>query len=1185
MGILVKSVSAQESGLPLTRYFSANQYAAHNQNWAVAQDSSGVMFFGNTSGILRYDGSEWHMYPTPKGGIVRSLAVGTSRRMYAGAYAEFGYLMSDERGVLRWTSLSDSLPEPLRDFADVWKIHITPRGVFFTSQQNIFLFGYDDRFIAAWRPVHRFRFSYWVRDRLIVQDEQTGLQEFLGDSLKLVPGSEALAATRIYAMLPYGDNAILIQTRSDGTWIWENDAFKKISWEAGAYLEEQQVYNGILTAWGQYLFATLRNGVVRTAQDGRILQIYNKTSGLPDNTVYDVFADRTQGIWLAMNRGIVRSDIFAPFTLWNETMGLDGAVFAVARNASTLYVGTSNGVFFLEKNDLIKPWVLKKLSEPQGQCWSLLSHDGHLLCALSSGLFELSGGTVRRISDAYAFTLTPSIFDSSVVYAGLSNGLARLRRTSNGYVFEKVERAVRAETRYIVEEKDRSIWIAGGFDGFQRILPDGTVRDYHPNSQSRSRRNRVFSTKQGNVFVSDRGLMRFNTALDIFENDTLLSPLLPHNGRFVLRMVEDSSRHLWISLSGEINNDVAGKIQYTPGTGYSHYFPLRRISQFGDISTIWTEGRHIWFGGYDGLLQYRSSFAIIGDSLRANSYPPIILTVRSKKDSLLYTGQGTLEDVMPVNYSLNEMTFIFADPGNLSLAVHEFRFRLKGFDADWIRSEEFKKTYNFLPEGTYEFEVTSTEPHYDGHVTTFSFEILPPWYRTWWAYTLYILLGLTTGVSVFRIRNVYVESERRRLSILIEQQTTDLRIANAELQSSQARLERTIDIVEAINSELDLDNLLNSIFDIVQPLLNMKSGSVLLRDPTTGHFKFHAAFGVSLNELKHIELTEDEAVIRYEHGSEAVSDDMYFIRGLIARKGTEKFSNLGPIDSLFVIRLMEHQRLAGYLFFDDVREVTARNLLLLTGLKEHIRIALTKARLLSELKLLNEKKNEYLGIVAHDLRNPLSTIVGYTDLLIEDFRKGKINSNSAIDDLSKVAGVSRHMNRFITELLDISSIESGKVRMELKSSDLKLIVGECENLHRRASQNKNIELSVDYDTPLPNISVDTSKISSVIDNLLSNAIKYSYPGGKVKVHFENKNNEIITHVQDSGQGLSEDDLKKVFTSFKRLSSKPTGGEPSTGLGLAIVKKIVELHKGRVWVESTLGKGSTFSFSLPVGSSG
>ena len=1179
---LANVLSAQESGLPLSRHFTADQYEAHNQNWAISQDSSGVMFFGNNNGILRFDGSEWQIFPTPKGGIIRSLSQGYTRKMYAGAYAEFGYLTGDEFGRLRWISLSDSLPKPLGEFSDVWKIHVTPRGIFFTSPQYIFLFSHDDRFIASWKPAQRFRFSYWLRDRFIVQDEQSGLREVIGDSLVFIDGSFPLADTRIYAVLPHGDSAILIQTRSSGTWLWKKDQFKKIAWEAGRYLEEQQVYGGIITSWGQYIFTTLRNGLVLTGQDGRIIQIYNKQSGLPDNLVYDVFTDRTEGIWIAMNRGIMRADLFAPFTYWNESMGLEGALFSVARHASKLYAGTSGGVFFLEKNNLEKPWVFKKLDEPQGQCWSLMVHDGNLLAAMSTGIYEISGARVHRLSDAYGFVLSPSILDPAMIHVGLSSGLGRLRRTPDGYTFDRIDQAIREEIRYIAEDKDGSLWMAGGFDGFQRLLSDGSVREYHPNSQARARRNRLFATTQGVLFVTDRGLMRYRPVADIFEKDTLVAPQLSENGKFILRLSEDSTGHLWIVQTGATSTNNVGKIHYKRNVGYTRYLPLRRISQFGEVSTIWNEGRSIWFGGYDGLLQYKSSSSLANiDPNLVAAYPPVILTVRMKNDSLVYVGQGVSGKPVEIEYSMNEVRFAFADPGNLSITKREYSYRLNGFDPDWIRSEEFRKTYTFLPEGNYNFEVMSTEAHYAGRPTTFSFVIRPPMYRTWWAYTLYVLLFLTAGVSAVQIRNKHVENDRRRLRELVENQTAELRIANTEMQNSHVRLERTISIVEEINSELDLDKLLHSIFEIVRPMLHMQTGSVLLRDSTTGHFRFRAAFGMDPAVIAHIELTEEEAVHRYVENSEILAEGMYFIRNLIARHGTEKFRELPLIDSLFVIQLTDDKGLAGFLLFDDVAQASPNDLLMLTALKEHIRTALTKLRMLTELRSLNEKKNEYLGIVAHDLRNPLTTIMGYADLIIEDMRKGKINPNSVIEDLSKIAGVSRHMNRFISELLDISAIESGKVRMELHNTDLKLIVGNCEYLHQRSSYNKKIGLSVDYAPQLPQVNVDADKISSVVDNLLSNAIKYTHTGGNVRVYFEHVDSEVITHVQDNGQGLSEDDLKKVFTSFKRLSSRPTGGEPSTGLGLAIVKKIVELHHGRVWVKSKMGEGSTFSFSLPV----
>lgn len=1161
----------------MSKYFPATEYVAHNQNWAITQDSSGVMYFGNTDALLRFDGSEWQRFNMPKGGIVRSLALGHYQKIYAGAQGEFGFLSSQPSGGLVWKSLSDSLPDSCRAFTDVWRVLVLPQGILFQSSQYLFLFDHRDRFLGVWKADRRFRLAHWVRDRLVVQGDEQGLFELKGDSLVFVEGSDVLAKTRIYAMLPHGDRAVLIQTRADGTWLWEADRFRRIQWPAGRYLEEQLVYYGLMTSWGDYLFGTVRNGIARVDQDGRLVEVYDKKSGLPDNSVYCIFVDRTEGVWVAMNKGISRLEMFGPIRYWNEAIGLESAVFSVARHDTDVFIGTNTGLFTLRRTSSFRVWEPRQVEGIDGQCWSMLSHQGSLLCATSAGMYQFSRGRHIQLTSVFSYVLLPSKRDSNCVYVGLFDGLGRLTQTGNGYRFQRLVNTG-YEIRYLAEEMDGSIWMAGGVDGFVRVFEDGRIQSYHPNDKPAVRANRLFGTSHGILFLTDRGLVRYDTETDRFVPDTTIAPILPDGGIRLFRVSEDTSGHLWISRSGLINKDQAGKVVYDPSRGFVRYQPLPRVSEFGDISFVWAEGRLVWFGGYDGVLQFKSPRSITGP-VSVESYPGILLTARLRNDSVLYVGRGICERTFELDYSHNEVRFSFADPGTIGHGTRDFRYRLKGYEDEWTTDADPKKTYMHLPEGQYTFEIASTEPHSDARLSTFPFVIQPPLYRTWWAYILMAIASVLTVGTVVRIRNVYLEKDRRRLQNLVDQKTAELRVANEELRDSTIRLEKTIGIVEAVNSELELDKVVDSIFVMIQPVLHMESGSFLLRQGDSDRFQFRSAFGVSVQELKAI-LTEDEVIRRYVEHGEPVAEDMYFIRGLVARAGSEKFARLKPIDSLFVIRLAEQNRLAGFLFFDDVREVTPQDLLLLTGLKEHLRVALTKARLLNELRLSNEKKNEYLGIVAHDLRNPLSTIVGYTDLLIEDFAKNRVDSDGAVEDLRKIAGVSRHMNRFIAELLDISSIESGKVRMELRPGNMKSIVSECEYLHQRAATNKNIELTIEHRSDLPDVAIDIAKVSSVVDNLLSNAIKYTHPGGRVRVYFETGDREVITHIEDTGQGLSTDDLAKVFTSFKRLSSKPTAGEPSTGLGLAIVKKIVELHGGRVWVHSRLGEGSIFSFSLP-----
>lgn len=247
--------------------------------------------------------------------------------------------------------------------------------------------------------------------------------------------------------------------------------------------------------------------------------------------------------------------------------------------------------------------------------------------------------------------------------------------------------------------------------------------------------------------------------------------------------------------------------------------------------------------------------------------------------------------------------------------------------------------------------------------------------------------------------------------------------------------------------------------------------------------------------------------------------------------------------------------------------------------------AKTAYRLLEEKRIETEKlydhQNEFLGMAAHDLRNPLNAIEGLINLTLYDIRNNRFDPVESRQELENVVVLTQRMSYLVSDLLDISAIESGKVTLSMGSINLNDIFMECENLHIRTAAHKNITLTVEKNPAMPNVMGDSLRIINVMDNLMSNAIKYTYPGGTIRVYCESENGEVITHVQDNGQGLSADDLKHIFTSFKKLSSRPTGGEHSTGLGLAIAKKVIELHHGNIWVESEKGKGSRFSFSLTV----
>jgi len=221
----------------------------------------------------------------------------------------------------------------------------------------------------------------------------------------------------------------------------------------------------------------------------------------------------------------------------------------------------------------------------------------------------------------------------------------------------------------------------------------------------------------------------------------------------------------------------------------------------------------------------------------------------------------------------------------------------------------------------------------------------------------------------------------------------------------------------------------------------------------------------------------------------------------------------------------------------------------------------------------NQAKSEFLGIAAHDLKNPLSAIKGLAEEIQEAY--DEMPREEVITYAEKIHDASQKMFFLITNLLDVNAIESGKMNINIVDADMLPIMTTLIEHYAHQAEAKNIKLQFHHDHECYLAQVDQNTVYQVFDNLISNAIKYSPHGKHVNVLIRHKNNKIRCEIQDQGPGLTAEDRRKLFGKFNRLSAKPTGGEHSTGLGLFIVKKLVEAMQGRVWCETKPGNGATF----------
>jgi len=271
----------------------------------------------------------------------------------------------------------------------------------------------------------------------------------------------------------------------------------------------------------------------------------------------------------------------------------------------------------------------------------------------------------------------------------------------------------------------------------------------------------------------------------------------------------------------------------------------------------------------------------------------------------------------------------------------------------------------------------------------------------------------------------------------------------------------------------------------------------------------------------------------------------------------------------------------GFLFFSSMSPHAYRSVHVDTfvHIAEQISVALERSRLHDQVLQLNKLQNHFLGVAAHDLRTPLTIVIGYVTLL----RSGMLGElpEASAEVLDRTEGACQTMLSLVDDLLSVAAIQSGSVALATESTDIAPYLEECLEVNQPLGLEKSIQLRLEIEPGLPAVSMDRRRIGQVLGNLISNAIKFSHEGTTTTLGARRTAVEVEIFVSDQGQGIPEDEQHELFGDFTRTSVRPTGGEPSTGLGLAIARRMVEAHGGTIRAQSKPGEGSTFSFTLPL----
>ncbi len=431
----------------------------------------------------------------------------------------------------------------------------------------------------------------------------------------------------------------------------------------------------------------------------------------------------------------------------------------------------------------------------------------------------------------------------------------------------------------------------------------------------------------------------------------------------------------------------------------------------------------------------------------------------------------------------------------------------------------------------------------------------------------------------------------RTLEQRILERTAELEQRTQELQQTLNDVRALGEISQAVSSTLDVDTVLATIISHAVELAQGEAGVIYEYDDEEEVFRVKASHRMEqavLGALRAAPLKHGEGAM----GRAAVQrtpvevEDMLDEHSVTPRRLRALIGGSRYRSCLAIPLLLDHRTIGGMVVFRRLAgRFPEQSVRLLQTVASQSVVALQNARLFREidekgqqLQIASQHKSQFLANMSHELRTPLNAVLGYTELLL-DAIYGEL-SQEVKTVVERIDHNGRHLLGLINDVLDLSKIEAGQLTLSLADYSMHEVVNTGLAAVESLGAEKNLRLKVNVPSDLPIGRGDERRITQVFLNLLGNAIKFTEEG-EVKVDVAAANEHFVVSVSDTGPGIPEHQRQKIFEEFHQADSSSTRLKGGTGLGLSIAKRMIELHGGRIWVESAVGKGSTFSFELPV----
>jgi len=797
-------------GIPYLHYYSSDDYSAAGRNWAVIQDRRGIMYFANNQGILEFDGIHWNIIYTKNKTVVRSFAQDAKGKIYVGASGDFGYLAPNSKGKMEFISLLEKIPEKERNFTDVWDIFITPKGVAFATFEALYIL--EEAEVKIIRPKKTsFHKIFYVNNKFYLREWGVGLQSLSPEGkLELVPEGDKFEQERIYVMLPFGKEKILLVTRTQGAFIFDGKKIESFKTSIDQELIEGHIYCALKLPNNLYLLGTYQNGLFIINQSGEEILHLNKETGLGDNTIHYAYLDQAKNLWVALGKGIAYIELNAPFSIIDARQGLSGLPNAIAQNKEDITVATS---FEVQQIKLIKEknrsnLEINTIKNSKNYNSVVKAIDDRFFIGNLDGLFELKNGNFKNIYNASVVNdILPLPSNKNIILVGTKDGLVIIRRVGEEWKFDKKVNDFNVRIDKIAEDAQGNIWLSDEAHGLYLLSFD---KDFE-----KIRKKQFFTEKNGLpsnslnfpfclenqlLIATQKGIYSFAKGnfypVDRFNKD--LDKLEQKNVSFIKK---DSEGNIWLI----VGNRLA--VFYKTKGGYR--FERQKFQKLKEVNDIlFLNKSELFFLTPNGIVCYQKN----QEKTEIQNFRAVIRSVKedlSGNDSIFFAGtflndKGELvlnqaENQIPkLSYQLNSIRIEYASNFYADADKIVYQYYLEGFEESWSDwTNNSIKEYTNLREGTYIFHVRAMNMYGEiSQEATYTFIVMPPAQRTIWAYLSYILFALLVIFTVIRLNKWLITRQRKKLEEKID-------IRTKELQKEKQRSEANATILLKTKSKLE----------------------------------------------------------------------------------------------------------------------------------------------------------------------------------------------------------------------------------------------------------------------------------------------------------------------------------------------------------------------------------------------